>query len=280
MAASDAMVQALAGSKKRAGNVDDTGYPVFSGAPVQSGPQTNVESTSRILSHANGQTMGSSAARQDLIEEQRVDGRSGSRRAGSTCRPEADWCEELLAGLQAVPPSERARECATRREELREAVAQMDKVLSDSNKAVRLQPSKYDKQTAGTYHTCFRHLHWALDRCRQLQEAAASIEDYDSDRLYPVCMLEYALLGADIVARHDYASRLLSRLCGPPQSMQQQLQRKEAAEEAAEAAEAKRGGTMSDWLMLVVAACGSRVCMTSKEPPVTSECSRQQVGSH
>lgn len=183
-------------------------------------------------------------------------------------RPETDWRVLLLAGLSEVSASERPAECKKRRLQIRKAVMLLDGVLNESEEVVSLRPSKNDKLTAGRYHACFRQLHWALDRCRQLQEAAASLEDYDSDRLVSSSVsLEYALLSVDVVARHDHATNLLSLLCGPAQPPQRAIKKKKVDEDHPDG----QRSAISDWLFMVVSACSSRVCMRG-DTAAGSEC--------
>lgn len=273
MAATGSLVQAVVGGGKRSPEEGkpDTGYPVFSGSSAKEGHDAGVSPPHRELA----KPLPVYKASDDRPRQDAGLDPAAAARCGSTSRPEADWCEELLAGLATVPVSERGRECARRREEIGEAVAQLDRVLNESEEVVKLKPSKNDKLTAGSYHAVFRHLHWALDRCRQLQEAAASLEDYDSDRLVPgsPVSLEYALLGADIVERHDYASRLLSLLCGPAEPQQQQFKQKAEAEEPE-----TLPNRLSVWLTMVVAACGRRECMRG-EMTGSSECPPPRVGA-
>merc|ERR1712129_363579 len=115
-----------------------------------------------------------------------------------------DLVEGVLCGLSAIPIGKRGEECGKRRNKVRAAVNQVRRVLAESEQAIQLRPSKHDRHTAGSYHTCFRHLHWSLDRSRQMQEVAEILEDYDTERF--ARSLDYALLSVDVVAQHDHAS--------------------------------------------------------------------------
>lgn len=124
-----------------------------------------------------------------------------------------DTVEVMLEELPLALPVQRSTACSRGRLRVRDAVALLDKTLSENEEALKLKPSKKDKHTASIYHSCFRQIHWALHRCRQLQEATRTLENYDVDRLVDSAVsLEYALLGIDIVARHDRAFGLLKTL--------------------------------------------------------------------
>lgn len=246
-AATGAILHAMVGGGKQ---MPDSGAPV---PPVFMGSPKPMD--------RHGET--SSAADTDSPQAGR------SNNSGQSWLPEADWCEELLSSLAGLPASERVGECKKKRDEIRERIAQLDVVLHECEEQVKLKPSKTDKHTAGTYHACFRHLHWGLDRCRQLQEATASLEDYDTDRLDPALSLEYAFLSVDVVQRHDHASRLLGHLCGPPAPLPAHLQDREE----------QQPSKFSDWLMMVVAACGSRVCAPAHADSATGETSAADCSS-
>lgn len=158
---------------------------------------------------------------------------------------------DMVAQLNRVPSQIRASECAKRREQIRAAIKQLDKSLDENEEVVKLRPSKNDKLTAGSYHDCFRRLHWVLERCSDLQEIASRLEDYDSERLVnKTVSLEYALLSVDLVARHDHATRLLKLLCGLSDARDKEVH-----------SARRRNPRVSDWLTETFYACGGRACM-------------------
>ncbi|CAK0793532.1 unnamed protein product, partial [Prorocentrum cordatum] len=92
-------------------------------------------------------------------------------------------CRGLALGLDAVPADRRVAECIRRRAILKSLLLQLDLALCESAQALQMRPSKRDKLTARNYHACFRELHRALDQCQRMQQAAITLEAYDSSRL-------------------------------------------------------------------------------------------------
>merc|ERR1712060_62309 len=120
---------------------------------------------------------------------------------------------------------------------LKSLLLQLDLALRESEQALQMRPSKRDKRTAGNYHSCFRELHWALEQCQRLQQAATMLEAYDASRLTTQSVAcSYATLSVEIVTRHDRAQQLLWALCGP-----------EEEEEEAEISETSEN--FSQWLI-------------------------------
>lgn len=159
------------------------------------------------------------------------------------------FMEATLGVLRAAPTSQRGAACARGRLRIRAAISQLDVVLKETEEALKLRPSKKDKLTAANYHSCYRHLHWALDRCQQMQQVAKALENYDGNRLAdPKVSTEYALLGVDIVARHDRAYGLLQSLC------------KENEEMDAEST-TPRLNAFTEWLVGTIAVCSGRACV-------------------
>lgn len=169
---------------------------------------------------------------------------------GSPCSRSVDLSVAVLGGLPAVPPHDRATECARRRGRIRTAIAFLDKVLEESAEALKMKPSKRDRLTAANYHACYRHLNWSLGRCQQMQELAEMLENYDSGRFSQHSISsDYAQLSVDICTRHDRALSLLCDLC------------KDDVEDDMDTVE-KTHGVFTDWINCAAATCGGgRTCM-------------------
>lgn len=159
---------------------------------------------------------------------------------------------DVVAELSEIPVCDRPVACSKRRHQIRAAVKQLDRALDEIEEVIKHQrPSKTDKLTAGSYHDCFRRLHWVLERCRGLQDTASKLEDFDAERLgNNVVSLEYALLSVDLVARYDHATRLLKVLCGFSSAREREVKAEKAKEPR-----------VSEWISNVLGVCGSRACM-------------------
>lgn len=177
---------------------------------------------------------------------------SSAATPGSPAPCGADLAADVLGALRAVPAPWRGPECAVRRGRIRVGLAFIDKVLDETEEALKFRPRKTDKLTAGTYHACFRHLHWVMGRCQQMQDLAETLENYDSSRLHDQAVsADYALLSVDIVTRYDRSQQLLQAL-GAADEDEEQGQRQAAPQPC---------GHLSQWLLGAVAVCSSRSCV-------------------
>jgi len=179
---------------------------------------------------------------------------------------EQDIAVAVSEHLQKAPAGLRSQECERRRHEVQRALTHLSKVLDESEEALKLRPSKRDRLTAGNYHTCFRHLHWSLDRCKQLQEVLKALESYDSALLEDAsASLEYALIGVDVVTHHARALQLLDALC--------------SCETTKPEAESSKSST--SWFRSTLSSfgvCSGRVCMRTPSNPDLTD--RKGSGSH
>lgn len=179
---------------------------------------------------------------------------NGGNQDGSPVSRSVDLSVAVLGGLPSVPVAERPTECARRRGRIRTAIAFLDKVLEESSEALKLKPSKNDRLTAQNYHACFRHLHWSLGRCQQMQELAEMLENYDSGRfLGPSVSSDYAQLSVDIYTRHDRALLLLIALC--------QNDEEEDRKEVVEKVSNPFNDAFQSWVNSLTTQCGSRTCL-------------------
>uniref|UniRef100_A0A7S2DN62 Uncharacterized protein n=1 Tax=Alexandrium andersonii TaxID=327968 RepID=A0A7S2DN62_9DINO len=164
-----------------------------------------------------------------------------------------DIATDIPYGVRKASLQRRGQECVEERSRLRAGLKFVDKVLDETEEALKLRPRKVDKLTAGTYHACFRHLHWVLGRCQQMQDQAEALEDADSSRLYDHAVsADYALLSVEIVTRHDRSQQLL------------QILRAGDVEEQGEwklGAPHQSCGHFAEWVLGAMAVCSSRVCV-------------------
>lgn len=171
---------------------------------------------------------------------------------------DADLAEVVLGGIDCTGrASQRAADCTKRRLVVKNVVMQLEQVLNECVEVVGRRPSKTDKSTAETYHSCFRRLHWVVRRCRQVQDVVEILEDYDPERqTNQKAAREYSGLGVDIVASHEHAHELLQKLC--------RASLPDYRESLPDYKEERNPMGMIDWLVDVacsVQVCGSRVCI-------------------